>query len=118
MASPHTIKKMIACTSLSLLAGFASIFVASAGTTAALDNCWTMNQTPGTGCVSATGCNWISPNKGINWNEVEQCCYDPATHILTGDSFTGCASSFNQGCCNNIDTASHCKIGQCPPYSS
>ncbi len=68
-----------------------------------------------TGCVaySGTKCSLISPNNGINLVSAWTCTYNNATHQLTSGPNVGysCITTFNNGCCNNLDAGTCPNIG-------
>ena len=66
-----------------------------------------------TGCISDGNCSIISPNKGILWVADWKCCYDSNQNLVNGSDYS-CGWSTNGGCCNFIETSSHCPPLSCP----
>ncbi|MCX6378044.1 MAG: hypothetical protein NT023_00980 [Armatimonadetes bacterium] len=79
-------------------------------------DCYNWSFRTGTGCINQSAwCNWFQPNFGIDWTTGLQCCYDKTTHNLVSAIQTSCTQSFNNGCCFNLDHASHCSATYCYP---
>jgi hypothetical protein len=79
-------------------------------------NCDHWYQDGGTGCLASSGCNWVSPNRGIIWTTHWYCCYDGSGN-LTGYDGPWCDWAYNGGCCNNLDSSDHCpgsQVAACP----
>jgi hypothetical protein len=71
--------------------------------------------TNGTGCIEGSQhCELLAWNYGVNWDQEEECCYNPSTHVLVSQSLYSCVMVYNNGCCDNLDNSSKCAANMCP----